>query len=627
MTIQRIAHIFDPPQHKRFTLLYGIGTGDIFINSQGQTRQFAEALYEALRQQGYGQVAFFSLARSLFFFDQASARYARGLGEACGDVSMLPRSTCLSTTGPLPGQLGLPSRATADYVSPSAGMGDLHALRVIDALLCKASAHANQAVTAPNSTTAIVFLQAETTLDYFDDRRTLAALLGEWRHLPPENPNSLFFVFAAPHRQELRDWSLRSSFPELKAMIPDLGAGLSANPDCRLVEISGPDSQEICRLVESARQQFGFMVLPGELESLCEQLAAENRLARNWLERFKACQMLSLETARKMGWFCAVRSSERDAWQDLEALVGLENIKKRVRQLAAWLRLRQARPPYDLRPEDTPSLHMLFVGNPGTGKTTVARLLGEIFHNLGLLRRGHLVEVSGADLIADHVGGSALKTQRVIDQALDGILFIDEAYVLTERARGGFGLEALDTILQRMETDRQRLVIIAAGYPERMAAFRRANPGLPRRFSSENILFFEDYCLEELWLILRGFLEARRIPLIPQVIPVLRRALDELYRRRDATFGNAGEMRNLADALDLRRADRLERLNLPWDAPLQMEDLPESYALETPLILDRPLNPFLAGDDNRSGQTAGMAQADRPIAQLEFVSHRLRPAM
>ena len=116
--------------------------------------------------------------------------------------------------------------------------------------------------------------------------------------------------------------------------------------------------------------------------------------------------------------------------------------------------------------------HMMFTGNPGTGKTSVARLFGEILHNNGFLRRGHMVEVKASDLIAEYVGGTGIKTNQVVDQALDGVLFLDEAYMLTEKDRGGYGQEALDTLLTRMENDRSRFVVIAAGYPEKMAKFR-----------------------------------------------------------------------------------------------------------------------------------------------------------
>ncbi len=140
--------------------------------------------------------------------------------------------------------------------------------------------------------------------------------------------------------------------------------------------------------------------------------------------------------------------------------------------------------------DEAPNLHMVFMGNPGTGKTTLARLFGEILFEIGVLKKGHLIEATGKDLIADYVGRTALKTTELIDRALDGVLFIDEAYVLTEAERGGFGQEAVDTLLSRIENDRERLVVILAGYPARMRRFLDSNPGLARRFPQDNIFVF-----------------------------------------------------------------------------------------------------------------------------------------
>ena len=158
-----------------------------------------------------------------------------------------------------------------------------------------------------------------------------------------------------------------------------------------------------------------------------------------------------------------------------------KKLKKRISELKAWLKIHSSSPEWT---QQAPNLHMVFIGNPGTGKTTVARLFGEILFDIGFLKKGHLVETIGKDLIADHVGGTAIKTNALIDQALDGVLFIDEAYVLTEAHRGGFGQEAVETLLARLENDRPRLVVILAGYPSRMRRFLNSDPGLRRTIPS-----------------------------------------------------------------------------------------------------------------------------------------------
>ncbi len=254
---------------------------------------------------------------------------------------------------------------------------------------------------------------------------------------------------------------------------------------------------------------------------------------------------------------------------ELDALVGLETVKEQVRALVAFLQVQARRKEHGL-PEVATSQHLVFLGNPGTGKTTVARLLAEMYRSIGLLRRGHLVEVDRAGLVGEWVGSTALKSERAIRRALDGVLFVDEAYALAPEEPGrDFGPEAVEVLLKRMEDYRERLVVIVAGYPRLMNRFLDSNPGLRSRFSRE--IVFPDYSTAELLAITRKFAADHEYELTEGA----ERALEGLFdaARRGEGFGNARYARTIFEqalnaqslrlaALEGRPLEQLERHEL-----------------------------------------------------------------
>lgn len=373
--------------------------------------------------------------------------------------------------------------------------------------------------------------------------------------------------------------------------------------------------EEIKRIYASRDKNFANgRTMRQFFDTICKRQA--ERLERLDMKSLSNEQIMTLEK-EDVPQDKPQKADYKECLKKLDGLVGLDAVKKEISSLASFINLQVARGEQNI----FQGKHYVFTGNPGTGKTTVARIMAEVFRDLGVLARGQLVEADRSKLVAGFSGQTAIKTNQLVDSAMGGVLFIDEAYTLKSNDGDAFGSEAIDTLLKRLEDDRGKFICIVAGYTDQMHDFISSNPGLQSRFTQT--IHFDDYDADELTQIFLNLAKAKEFNVSDETLGAIHRMFEQLYLRRDKNFGNAREARRLFDETVERQSQRLvEEMNNPLFAEKDMYTILESDLPVAQASSARPLDEVLNDLEDFVGMRSVKNMIRRLAVQSMFMKQR-----
>lgn len=635
-----IQHFFKDT-FKRFFFLYG-NTEDDFCSADLKLYHFEKFLFYHLKSLGYDIIAFYNAKYKIFTYEKSSYDLILNPNIANTAKYQFPSLNSLIPKGPLGMGNVLLNKKVTDVNNSEANiqkMGDdvysFGSMTEMDVV-----AKLDQLMHCKNCKTVIVFTDGMDFFNNFADNATrqMAANLSSWLKFGHTNENICIFSFPNLPNDQLMLMIQRR--PHWQFLYSKMFAAQGRLSDTSHF-ISYPQSDEISNLINYYRLKYNYKidweVFEEYLEKIAAYVLAEKKTLKELGSLFKDAKEFSADFFHNLA---GKRNNKLSATQQLEQMRGIDVIKDKIDDLFFEIKelsdqdiektaKKNINPFFTHRttiPQDKKNdinLHLALKGAPGTGKTTVARLIGEIFREKGLLRSGHFVKASRSDLVAGYVGQTAIQTSRLIDQAMGGVLFVDEAYSLVGKGDNDFGQEALETILEAMENHKGEFAVIFAGYPDEIDSLIESNPGFKSRFSEHHIISIPNFNHETLYQILLDTIAEKNKILnweLREQLPVIIERW-QAAEGNNKSFGNARTIKeDIYKAMDNNRRKRVRITNDPAidDKEFIMNDLP---SLLYPYIAAHSSNSFdsaMEELDKMIGLNGVKHQIDKLIKQIEL---------